>query len=73
MQKILQNKSGQKQNDQAQISSMVGNRVNSHEENNQRRKKISKNHEQRRPKRKSQKLVPRRKDNISNSNKKGEN
>ena len=49
-------------------------RVNSHEEKNERpKKKISKNYKQRRPKGESQKSVPRRKDKISNSNKKGEN
>jgi hypothetical protein len=72
--KILQNTSGNIENDQAQFSSMVNNRVNSHEEKNQLpEKKISKNYEQRRPKRQTQKSVPRKKDKISSSNKKGEN
>jgi hypothetical protein len=73
MQKFLQNTSGNKENDQAQISTMADSRVNSHEEKNQRpKKKISKNYEQRRPKGGSQNFVPLRKDKISSSNKKGE-
>jgi len=39
MQNILQNTSGNTENDEAKISSMVDSRVNSHEEKNQRPKK----------------------------------
>jgi hypothetical protein len=71
MQKILQNTSGNIENNQAQISSMVDSRVNSHKEKNQRpKKKISKNYEQLKPNGEPQKSVPRRKDKISSSNKK---